>query len=75
MIKLKVKLQEKFISSHQNRNGYLCLMLIEDIVIEFKFVSSRGREITSYKLYILLSNSSALCLGSFRETFLRMKRV
>lgn len=41
MIRLRVMLQEKFItSSNQNRDGYLCLMLIEDIMIEFKFISS-----------------------------------
>lgn len=41
MIRLRVMLQEKFItSSNQNRDGYLYLMLIEDIMIEFKFISS-----------------------------------
>lgn len=39
MIKLRVMLQEKFITgSNQNRNGYFWLRLIEDILKEYKFI-------------------------------------
>jgi len=76
MITLRIILQEKFRrGSNQNRNGYLCLRLIEDTLIESKFVPSRGKEVTSCKLSVLLSETNTLCADSFRETLPCMKRV